>query len=77
MDGERESRWFVDGVKKYHRTFSTILNTLTEAGFAVERLLEPVPDEAMMAAHPEHRDLLHKPDFLLVKARKAAGPISA
>ena len=73
VDGERESRWFVDGVKKYHRTFSSVLNGLTEAGFIVERLVEPVPDEDMQAAHPEHRDLLHKPDFLLVKARKAGG----
>lgn len=73
VDGERESRWFVDGVKKYHRTFSSVLNGLIGAGFAVERLIEPVPDAAMLAAHPEHRDLLHKPDFLLIKARKADG----
>ena len=73
VDGERESRWFVDGVKKYHRTFSSVLNGLTEAGFIVERLIEPVPDAAMMRAHPEHCDLLHKPDFLLVRAGKADG----
>ncbi len=28
VEGERETTWFVDGVKKYHRTFSTMLNTL-------------------------------------------------
>lgn len=72
VDGERVSHWFVDGVKKYHRTFSTVLNTLIEAGFILERLVEPVPDEAALRAHPERRDLLHKPDFLLVKAKKPA-----
>ncbi len=70
VDGERQSTWFVDGVKKYHRTFSTIVNTLVDAGFIIERFVEPVPDETTRAAHPEHLDLLHKPDFLLVKAGK-------
>ena len=71
VDGARESTWFVDGVKKYHRTFSTIVNTLVDAGFVVERLIEPIPDEATLAAHPDRsKDLLHKPDFLVVRARK-------
>ena len=70
VDGERETTWFVDGVKKYHRTFSTVVNTLADAGFIVERLLEPVPTPEMARAYPRHADLLHKPDFLLVRARK-------
>ena len=70
VDGERDSTWFVDGVKKYHRTFSTLINALVDAGFRVERLLEPVPDADMARRYPRHRDLLHKPDFLLVRARR-------
>ena len=71
VDGERLSKWFVQGVVKYHRTFSTIVNALVEAGFAVEKLVEPIPDAQMLARYPERcRDLLHKPDFLLVRARK-------
>lgn len=69
-DGERESVWFVDKVKKYHRTFSTIINTLIECGFVIERLAEPVPTKETLDKYPEYRDLIHKPDFLLVKARK-------
>lgn len=72
VDGERESTWFVDGVKKYHRTFSTVVNTLIGAGFCIETLLEPVPTREMIEAYPPYKDLLHKPDFLLVKARKPA-----
>lgn len=69
-EGERESFWFVDHVKKYHRMFSTIVNTLLEAGFTIEKMVEPLPDEEMLQEHPEYRDLLHKPDFLLIKAKK-------
>lgn len=71
IEGERESVWFVDNVKKYHRTFSTIVNTLTEAGFSVERMIEPLPTEEFLKEHPDYSDLFHKPDFLLVKAKKA------
>ena len=70
VDGERESTWFVDGVKKYHRTFSTVVNTLIDAGFIIQRLVEPVPTAEMLRDYPEYADLLHKPDFLLVRARK-------
>ena len=70
VDGARESTWFVEKVKKYHRTFSTIINTLIEAGFQIEKLMEPVPTTEMLVAYPEYKDLLHKPDFLLVKAKK-------
>lgn len=70
VEGERESVWFVDNVKKYHRTFSKIVNTLIEAGFTIEKMIEPVPDQKMLETYPEYGDLLHKPDFLLVKAKK-------
>lgn len=70
VEGERELTWFVNGVKKYHRTFSTIVNTLVEVGFTIERMIEPFPDAEMLKKHPQHDNLLHKPDFLLVKAKK-------
>jgi 2-polyprenyl-3-methyl-5-hydroxy-6-metoxy-1,4-benzoquinol methylase len=40
IEGERESVWFVDNVKKYHRTFSTIINTLINAGFFIAKSKE-------------------------------------
>ena len=69
-DGERKSVWFVDGVKKYHRTFSTLVNTLIEIGFVIEKMIEPIPTEEMLEKYPDYKDLLHKPDFLIVRARK-------
>ncbi len=70
VDGMRESKWFVECVQKYHRTFSTVINTLIEQDFSIIKILEPVPDEKTVREHPEQSDLLHKPDFLLVKAQK-------
>ncbi len=71
VEGVHESQWFVDGVKKYHRTFSTIINTLINAGFTIEKVIEPTPTEEILKEHPEYGDLRHKPDFMLVKARKS------
>ena len=60
----------MDHIKIYHRTFSTIVNTLIGAGFTILQVEEPIPTEELMQQYPEHRDLLHKPDFLLLKAKK-------
>ncbi|MCM1039911.1 MAG: class I SAM-dependent methyltransferase [Ruminococcus sp.] len=73
LEGERESVWFVDNVKKYHRTFSTIVNTLIEAGFMIEKMIEPLPTAELLEKYPKYKDLFHKPDFLLIKAKKPAG----
>lgn len=70
VEGKRETTWFVDNVKKYHRTFSNIINTLIEAGFSVEQMVEPLPTAEILESYPEHRDLLHKPDFLILKVKK-------
>jgi len=34
-EGIREQCWFIDGVIKYHRTLSTIINTLIQTGFQI------------------------------------------
>ena len=70
VEGERKSTWFIDDVIKYHRTFSTIVNTLVDAGFTIEKMVEPLPTDEIVVEHPEYKDLYHKPDFLLIKASK-------
>ncbi len=70
VEGERESVWFVDNVKKYHRMFSTIVNTLASSGFTIEKMIEPLPTDEILAKYPDQGDLFHKPDFLLVRAAK-------
>ena len=70
IEGERESTWFVDNVKKYHRMFSTVINDLIDAGFVIEKITEPVATEEIVKKYPDYYDLYHRPDFLLVKAKK-------
>lgn len=70
VETENESTWFVDNVKRYHRMFSTIINTLTDNGFEVKKLIEPTADEELLEKYPQFKDSRHKPDFLVVKAVK-------
>jgi SAM-dependent methyltransferase len=70
-EGLREQRWFVAGVRKYHRTIATLLNGLIDAGLAVERVLEPVPSAEALRRRPEFIDERRRPPFLLVRSRKA------
>lgn len=70
LEGERKVTWFVDNVIKYHRTMSSILNSLSKAGFVIEMMLEPIPDETVMEKYPSYKKCIHKPDFLLVKVKK-------
>lgn len=69
-EGVREHTWFIEGVRRYHRTFATLMNGLVDAGLTVERVEEPLPDEPWLAAHPGQDDEVHRPVFLLVRARK-------
>lgn len=68
--GKRSTRWIVDGVEKYHRTFSEIVNALIDVGFTIEKMLEPVPTQATIERDKSWEKDLHKPNFLLIKATK-------
>ena len=69
VSGKREDEWFVKGRVYYHRRFCDILNAVTDAGFCIETVAEPVPSAEMIAKRPGS-DTLHKPLFLIIKARK-------
>lgn len=68
--GERKVHWYVDGVIKYHRTFSGIVNALAKAGFVIEEISEPVPEDWAVEKLPTIVKEYIKPNFLIVKARK-------
>ena len=58
-------------VPSYRRSLSGVLNPLLEAGFVVERILEPVPTDDFREAEPEdYEELIRRPGFLCVRARK-------
>jgi SAM-dependent methyltransferase len=69
-EGPREHRWFVPGVRRYHRTLATLLNGLIDAGLAIERVVEPAPGDDWLRERPEHADERRRPMFLLVRAAK-------
>lgn len=68
--GRRSTRWIVDGVEKYHRTFSEIINALVTAGFTIEKMLEPIPSKETIERDKSWEKDLHKPNFLLIRAFK-------
>ena len=71
LEGERKVTWIVDGVIKYHRTISSIINSLSSSGFVIEQMLEPIPSIDIMKQYPSYKKYIHKPDFLLIKVRKS------
>jgi 2-polyprenyl-3-methyl-5-hydroxy-6-metoxy-1,4-benzoquinol methylase len=66
----REEHWFTEGIRKAHRTFATFINGLLDAGFTVERVLEPLPSEQWFRDHSNSQDERRRPMFLMVRARK-------
>ena len=70
VEGRKDATWFIEGVQRYHRMFSTIVNTLADNGFRIIKMAEPCPTDEIVQKYPEYYDLYHKPDFLFVKAVK-------
>lgn len=69
--GKRDTFWYVDGVEKYHRRFSDIITSLCRAGFVIDTVCEPLPDERAVSVRSNiliKEEI--KPTFLIVKAQK-------
>ena len=69
-EGKRVSRWFVDGVTTYHRTFGTIANTLIRNGYSIDTVLEPKPSDNAIKILPRLIREYEKPSFLIIKSYK-------
>jgi ubiquinone/menaquinone biosynthesis C-methylase UbiE len=70
QEGRRESHWFIDGVIKYHRTISTIINGLIDSGFTILAVQEPVATEEEEQKRPALKEERRRPPFLVIKAKK-------
>lgn len=58
-------------VPAYRRPLNAILNPLLEAGFILERILEPTPTEQFKQEEPkEYEELSKRPGFLCIRAAK-------
>ncbi|MDF2500094.1 MAG: methylase involved in ubiquinone/menaquinone biosynthesis [Anaerosporomusa subterranea] len=69
-EGIRKQTWFIDGVIKYHRTTSSIINTLVETGFKIVRVLEPTATNEAEILNGDLKDERRRPPFLIIKAQK-------
>ena len=55
----------------YHRPLSAVINPLLQAGFVLERILEPTPTEQFWQKDPEeYEKLSRQPGFLCLRAAK-------
>jgi SAM-dependent methyltransferase len=71
QEGWRDTTWFVEGVKKYHRTVASYVNGLTGAGFRIEHLVEPMPTAEALAVRPALTTETRRPAFLLLAASRS------
>jgi SAM-dependent methyltransferase len=69
-EGPRLEKWFVGGVRKYHRTLSTLLDGVVDGGLRLERVIEPAPDANRLRLRPYESEHLRRPMFLLVRASR-------
>ena len=70
--GERTVSWIVNGVVKYHRTFSELINGLVRAGFVIMEIDEPVLTPENIRRFPCYDKDLHKPNFLIIKVKEGS-----
>lgn len=70
FEGERKQFWFVNGVIKYHRKLSSIINTLIDNGFRIDRVIEPIAIEEAEKLNERLKEERRRPPFLLIKATK-------
>lgn len=66
----RSQNWLVDDVVTYHRTMSTILNTLIESGLQIEKIIEPIPTNEAVSNLPSLNREFRRPSFLIISAKR-------
>jgi len=69
-EGKREEHWYIEGVVKYHRTISTLINTLINSGLVLEKIIEPQTIPIGLEKMPKLIDEKRRPSIIVIKARK-------
>lgn len=54
----------------YHRTLTSYMKAIIQAGFKVEEVIEPMPSKEMLSRYPQFKEDLHCADFIVFKLRK-------
>lgn len=68
--GERRIDWNINGVIKYHRNFSTVVNSIINAGMNIIEMQESYASEEAIKLVEKYKYQKDRPYFLFVKARK-------
>ncbi len=69
-EGKREAIFLGEKVQKYHRTLTTYINSLLQAGFEITGVTEPQPDKTKLETVKGMKDELRRPMMLIVSATK-------
>ncbi len=69
---ESDRRWRMMGVDftNFHRSLSTYIDGFLDAGFAIERIVEPTVTVGQLQRYPELDDELRVPNFIIYVLRK-------
>ena len=71
VEGKRKVKWVVEDYEVYHRTFSSIVNTIVNAGFLIEECEESHVSDEMRKKYPtQFGGTLHRPDFIFFRCKK-------
>jgi 2-polyprenyl-3-methyl-5-hydroxy-6-metoxy-1,4-benzoquinol methylase len=64
--------WLGEQMRCYRRPLSSLTEPMADAGFVIERIVEPRPSEAFRNADPKgYEQLCRLPAFIFMRARKA------
>ncbi len=65
-----KDHWWVGDVEFYRRSLTEIFASLRDAGFSIDRVIEPLPTEEFRVAEPAaYVRLMQQPEFLIVLAK--------
>ena len=72
---QEEDRWVRDGVTYpvsfWREPLTSLCAAITEAGFLIERIVEPLPRDSMRELYPdEWRELHDRPGFIVLRLAK-------
>lgn len=68
IEGKREAVFLGESVTKYHRTLTSYVSSLISTGFKLTNIVEPMPEEHMIADMP---DEMRRPMMLIIAAEKS------
>ena len=61
---------WVGRVEFFRRSLTEVVSSVTESGFVIDKLLEPMPTPEFKASKPDHWErLMRQPAFLIINAR--------